>query len=224
MDIQSRFPDDCRENEFIMDGPAGGLQARLACPRQARQPKMAALLCHPHPLYGGNLDNKVVYMLASTLARLGIVVLRFNFRGVGKSEGQYAEGEGETRDAEAAAQWLRATQAPGRLWLAGFSFGAYVALRAAKTIQADRLTLVAPPVQRFSFQQTPGNIPCQVIQGEADEVVDPQAVHAWVENLNPRPDYYRLPEATHFFHGRLTELRDKIMEWDARQTRGSDGE
>jgi alpha/beta superfamily hydrolase len=172
-----------------------------------------AVICHPHPLFGGTMDNKVVTTVARALNASGIPTVRFNFRGVGKSEGTYDAGIGETADAAAVASW-GAARWPGRqLIIAGFSFGAYVALRLAQQLAASHLITIAPAVGRFDFSalRVP-ECPWLVVQGDADEVVDPQSVIDWVGGLEPRPKLVVMPGVGHFFHGRLHELRDAVRD------------
>jgi alpha/beta superfamily hydrolase len=171
-----------------------------------------ALICHPHPLYGGTMDNKVVTSVARALHDCAIPTLRFNFRGVGRSSGTYDNGIGETADAAAVAAW-GAVRWPGRsVIVAGFSFGGYVALRLAGQIAADRLIAVAPAVLRFDPNSRAPKCPFTIIQGDADDVVDPQAVIAWASALSPAPRLIVLPGVGHFFHGRLHDLRDAVID------------
>jgi alpha/beta superfamily hydrolase len=193
-----------------LDGPAGKLESLV---EDAGTPGgFYAVLCHPHPLFGGTMDNKVVSTLAKAMRDVGIPSLRFNFRGVGASAGAFDEGRGETEDADAIAAW-GAQRWPGRqLVLAGFSFGAYVALRLAGQRPTSRLITIAPPVQRFDFSGL--NLPtCPwlIVQGDADEVVDPRGVFDWVDALAPKPQLIVMPGVGHFFHGRLNELRDAVV-------------
>jgi uncharacterized protein len=175
-----------------------------------------AVVCHPHPLFGGTMQNKVVTTVARALQESGIPTLRFNFRGVGASAGAFDHGVGETADAEAVASW-GAQRWPGRtLVLAGFSFGGYVALRLAQQRdsqnRAPRLLItVAPAVERFDSESTSvPRCPWLIIQGDADDVVDPAAVIHWASTLNPTPQLVVLPGAGHFFHGRLPEVREAV--------------
>lgn len=171
-----------------------------------------AVICHPHPLYGGTMDNKVVTTVARALHECAIPTLRFNFRGVGKSHGSYDEGIGETADAAAVAAW-GAVRWPGRsVIVAGFSFGGYVALRLVGQIAAERLIAVAPAILRFDANARAPDCPFTIIQGDADEVVDPQAVIAWASALTPAPSLRVLPGVGHFFHGRLHDLRDAVID------------
>lgn len=175
---------------------------------------ITVIICHPHPLFEGTMHNKVVTMLAKTFHTLGVRTVRFNFRGVGKSSGKYAEGIGETEDVIAIAHWIKTVCPNDKLWLAGFSFGAFVALRAAEKLHPAQLITVAPPVVNFNFDfalNTPITSPWILVQGENDEIVAPEAVFNWAEKLNPKPTIIRMKNTSHFFHGKLTELRDKLL-------------
>jgi len=197
---------------FTLPGPEGRLEAVLDLPEDSPPPPPAiGVVCHPHSLHGGSLDNKVVWMIARTYVAQGVPTLRFNFRGVGRSEGEYDQGRGEQADLAAAAGWLRERFPGAPLWLAGFSFGSFVAWQARAAVQAARLLLVAPPVDLFDFgPPQPVEIPWCVIQGSDDEIVSPAAVREWVA-AQPNPPHYReLAGAGHFFHGRLNDLRREI--------------
>jgi alpha/beta superfamily hydrolase len=190
-------------------GPAGLIEGLLDYPDAP--PIAAAVVCHPHPLQGGAMQNKVAYMLARAFNDMGAVSLRFNFRGVGRSEGSFDQGIGETADALAAIDWLSA-QHPGLpLWLGGFSFGSYVALRAQSQRQVARLVTVAPAVERFATAdlREPA-CPWLLVQGDADDVVSPQKVLEWARSLAQPPHIVEMAGAGHFFHGRLNELREAI--------------
>jgi uncharacterized protein len=198
----------------IIEGPAGDLEA-VADEAEGVAQKRYAVVCHPHPLYGGTMDNKVVYTLARALQSVGIATLRFNFRGVGKSAGAYDHGRGETSDAAAVADY-GASRWPGReLVLAGFSFGAYVALSLASQRRTAQLVTVAPPVGRFEFDFSPlgrPGCPWLLVQGEADELVDPRMVLDWAQSLEIKPDVRVVPGAGHLFHGQLVPLREAVRE------------
>jgi uncharacterized protein len=195
---------------FALRGPAGRLEVSVDLPED--EPRSGvAIVCHPHPQHGGTMHNKVVTMLERSLRESGLATLRFNFRGVGASEGEYAEGIGESEDLAAVVDWVRSRRGGDAIWLAGFSFGSYVALRSAARLGADALITVAPPVGRWDFEgfDMPA-CPWLLIQGEEDEVVDPEAVFDWAGRLKPAPHVVRMPETSHFFHRRLMDLRGAV--------------
>ena len=190
--------------EAQRDTAPADVRARLSHPP-------IAVVCHPHPLYGGTLTNKVAHTVAKTFAGMGVETLRFNFRGVGQSQGEFDHGLGEVNDMLAAVSWLRERYPEAPLWLAGFSFGAFVALSGHKLARADRLLLVAPPVAMFEFPAEAGvEIPWCVIQGTEDEVVDSAQVVAWASNQIHVPKICTVAGGGHFFHGRLVTLKEMI--------------
>jgi alpha/beta superfamily hydrolase len=196
---------------LFIEGEAGALEAIVE--ETAVAGSSYGIVCHPHPLFGGTMDNKVVTTVARALQETGIPTVRFNFRGVGASAGAYDQGVGETADADAVAAW-GAQRWPGRdLVIAGFSFGAYVALRLAQQRVPKHLITVAPALELFdAFGMTVPRCPWVVIQGDADDVVDPAAVINWVNGLDPKPRLVVLPGVGHFFHGRLRDLRDAVVD------------
>lgn len=198
------------EHLFI-EGQAGALEAIVE--ETAVPGSSYGIVCHPHPLFGGTMDNKVVTTIARALHETGIPTVRFNFRGVGASAGAYDRGVGETADADAVASW-GARRWPGRdLVIAGFSFGAYVALHLAQQRAPRHLITVAPALELFdAFGMTAPRCPWLVVQGDADDVVDPASVINWVNGLDPKPRLVVLPGVGHFFHGRLRELRDAVAD------------
>lgn len=198
------------KNHFLIEGAAGNLEVTLDEPDSPER-NAIAVCCHPHPLHGGAMTNKVIHTVSRTLAGLGIPSLRFNFRGVGESEGEYDEGNGEQQDLIKAVQWLQEKYPNRPLWLAGFSFGSWIAALQAKSLDANQLISIAPPVNRFNFDkfEVP-DCPWLVVQGDADEVVDPDAVFKWLDDLPIKPDVIRMQGAGHFFHSRLVELRELI--------------
>lgn len=202
----------CVGEPVWITGPAGMLEGITACPPEGRPMHGIGVICHPHPLYGGTLHNKVVDYLSRTLNDLGVGTLRFNFRGVEQSEGEYAQGIGEADDLRAVLNWAQ-RQRPGHpLWLAGFSFGAYVALRVAHEFPLTQLITVAPPVNFFDFSalQPPG-CPWMLVQGETDEIVPSDQVLAWAGRQSAAPTLIRMPGVGHFFHGNLNRLREELV-------------
>lgn len=193
---------------LLLPGPAGAIELACALPEPGTARTGTAVICHPHPLQGGTMHNKVVTIIERALRELGLATVRFNFRGVGASEGSYDEGNGESDDLAAIVGWVREVRPGDAVWLAGFSFGSYVALRNAQRLDAAALVTVAPPVGRWDFSQiTLPECPWLVVQGEEDEIVDPAAVFDWIDSLAEPPQLVRMPETGHFFHRRLMDLR-----------------
>jgi alpha/beta superfamily hydrolase len=190
----AQFPDSTAE--LRLPGPAGALEVAVDLPEPELARAGTAIFCHPHPLHSGTMHNKVVTMAERSLRELGLRTVRFNFRGVGASEGQYDDGRGETLDL---------------LWLCGFSFGSYVALLGARHLPVKQMVSIAPPAGRWDFSAVlPPTCPWLVVQGEEDDVVEPQAVYDWVESLPEKPTLVRMPDTGHFFHRRLMDLRGAI--------------
>jgi alpha/beta superfamily hydrolase len=199
---------------FLLPGPAGALETLTSCPANENAVAATAVIAHPHPLRGGTMHNKVVHTLAKTFGELGLRTVRFNFRGVGASEGSFGDAEGETEDLLAMLAWVRRQRPQDEIWLAGFSFGGYVVARAAQQQPVAQLVSVAPAVNMYYFKsmQSPPNVPWLVIQGDADEIVPVQAVLDWTEQMQPPPRLVMLQGVGHFFHGRLHDLRQVLIE------------
>jgi uncharacterized protein len=200
-----------RLREVTLEGPAGALEGLLQ-ERDPRDHALAAVVCHPHPLYGGTLHNKVVHRIASVLHELGASVLRFNFRGVAGSAGTHDQGVGELEDARAALRWMEGRHPGSRLWVAGFSFGSWVAARlVASEPQVERVILVAPPVgtSDFSAMRTSAT-PKLVIQGTHDDLCPMALLEAEFPNWADPKTLIRVEGATHFFDRRLVQLGDAI--------------
>ncbi|MBT9599177.1 MAG: alpha/beta fold hydrolase [Vitreoscilla sp.] len=190
-------------------GPAGAIEAALDAPPADSTVNGVAVICHPHPQHGGTMDNKVAQTLARAFVQLGYRAVRFNFRGVGASEGAWDDGRGEVDDALAV---IAAVREPGRpLALAGFSFGGYVASRAAARLAAEapveRLVLIGPATRNFDVAAVPADT--LVVHGEADDVVPLQATLDWA-----RPQHLPVvvvPGVGHFFHGQLSLLKSIVV-------------
>jgi alpha/beta superfamily hydrolase len=210
-----------------LTGPAGDIEARIETPHVAgdasaasdsRAPTPGArkftafgVICHPHPLFGGTLDNKVVYSLARAFHDLGVPTIRFNFRGVGKSAGSFADGIGETEDVLAVVAAGREKWPDAVLWLGGFSFGGAVAVRAAAQADPVRLVTVAPAIRRVSLEGvTMPTCPWLIVQGDHDDLVDHREIIEWAAHLPHPPEIALLPGVEHLFHGKLNELRDAV--------------
>ncbi|MGH8272856.1 MAG: alpha/beta hydrolase [Gammaproteobacteria bacterium] len=203
-----------KREKLFFPGPAGRLEAVLEYPRN--EPVGAAgTVCHPHPQYRGTMENKVVYTLARAAVEAGAVALRFNFRGVGKSEGRYGEGRGELEDFRAAEHWLEARYPNLARWRLGFSFGAAIVIAASVGEPCDRLVTVAPPADRLQeYGLSPEAAPQAgrwlLVQGDADEVVSPQAALDWARSLASPPESAMFEGVGHYFHGHLTPLRERV--------------
>ncbi len=204
-------------DRITIEGPVGPLQAAWH-PIEGSDDYL--IICHPHPLFDGTMDNKVVTTVAKSYLDMGVNVLRFNFRGVGQSAGEYGNVEGEVADCQAALAWLSERHNIKRLFLAGFSFGCYVAAKVAfdlkqhfANLEMEHLLLVAPSVINSPFEKaTPLVCPTTVVMGAKDEVVPFQDVSDWVESLYPPAEFIELSQATHFFHGQLVVLKQEIKE------------
>jgi alpha/beta superfamily hydrolase len=193
-------------------GPVGPLEAITTCPSSPR--RGTVIICHPHPQHGGTMHNKVVHMLARSFGEMSLRTVRFNFRGVGESRGEFGHGIGETEDVLAVLEWTRALRPDDQLWLSGFSFGAFMALRAAARFAVAQLILVAPPVQHYPELGAPPtpNVPMVVLQGDQDDVVSSVAVTEWTRTSSPQTVLKVFPDTGHFFHGRLNDLRSMVQE------------
>ncbi len=228
-----------RAQRLSVAGPAGEIEALLETPaddeiagaildgecrpeglgagkgaEQSAQPARFGVVCHPHPLYGGTLDNKVVYTLARAFVELGVPCIRFNFRGVGRSAGRFDEGRGETADALAVIAYGRERWPAASLWLAGFSFGGAVAVRAAADARPERLVAVAPGITRVAMEGIASPAcPWLIVQGDADDVIEPAPVLEWARRQSTVPTVRQLCGAGHFFHGRLHELRQVVLDF-----------
>ena len=194
------------QRKITFTGAAGLLEGVLHLPNNA--PNAIAMVAHPLPTMGGTMDNKVVTTLCRTFLELNYAVLRFNFRGVGESAGEYDEGNGETEDAIAAANLLQETYPELPLTCAGFSFGGYVQARAATELNPEKLVLIAPAVGRFEMPDVPENT--LVVHGDLDEVVPLEDVLNWARPM--QLPVIVLTGAEHYFHGRLTQLKQIVLQ------------
>lgn len=201
---------------LLIDGPAGQLEALLELTESA-QPQAVAVVCHPHPVHGGTLQNKVVHTLARAFVSCDIAALRFNFRGVGVSAGEFDDAAGEYDDAVAAVNWLQARYPELPVWLAGFSFGGAIAIRVANSHSVAGLVSVAPAVRRFAADvESAPACPWLLVQGDEDELVDIDETIEFVNRLEPGPELAVFEGGGHFFHGRLVELRSTVEAFIAR--------
>lgn len=199
------------EHSMMLQGQAGLLEACLVVPGTINS-KYFAILGHPHSLQGGTMNNKVVTTMARVFKDLEIPSLRFNFRGVGHSQGAYDHGIGESEDMIALARELQQEHPNVHFIFAGFSFGSYVAYRAASTIHPSTLITIAPPVHHYDYTEfVPAPNPWLIVQGLADEVVPASLVLDFAQKANPSLPLIEFTETGHFFHGKLLELKDELL-------------
>ena len=207
------------EHHLFLQGNAGRLEAVLSVPQQ-RNSTIVAFLGHPHSLQGGTMNNKVVTTMARVFKELGIPSLRFNFRGVGQSEGVYDAGIGESEDMLALVQQWQQEQPAAKLIFAGFSFGSYVAYRAAAQCKQSSLITIAPAVTHYDYKEFhPAPRPWLIVQGDEDEVIPPELVFAFAEKEQPILPVIRFANTTHFFHGKLVALKVQLVEYLTSQIR-----
>lgn len=203
-----------RETPVLIDGPCGQLEALSLNVPDARG---VALICHPNPVQGGTMLNKVISTLQRTARDAGLATVRFNYRGVGASTGSHDMGSGEVDDAEAVARWVRAQYPELPLTLMGFSFGGFVAAALGGRLEnrgetINHLFMVAPAVHRLTEDNPPAErCPLTLIQPESDEVVEPESVYAWSAALERPHQLLKVAECGHFFHGKLTDLKDLVL-------------
>ncbi|BBJ24057.1 alpha/beta hydrolase [Candidatus Nitrotoga sp. AM1P] len=187
-------------------GPAGKLEVVIHIPDIV--PRAIAVIAHPLPTVGGTMENKIVTTLAKTFTELGFAALRFNFRGVGASSGEFDNGNGEVDDALTVTRYALSKYGDLPLILSGFSFGGYVQARAAQQLSPWQLVLIAPAVTRYAMPPVPPNT--LLVHGELDEVVSLTDVMQWARPQ--RLPIVVLPGAVHFFHGRLDQLKEIVRD------------
>lgn len=206
---------------LTIPGPSGPLEALLDQPAPGVTPRAAVVFCHPHPQHGGTMHTKAVFQGAKGLARIGCVVLRFNFRGVGASAGQFDAGPGEMADFTAAVDEMAARYPGTPIWAAGFSFGSWVALEAGATDpRVSLLVGIAPPVSRegYAFEHILSSTkPKFFVQGSLDETCPIRDMWAFYARLQEPKELAVIDGATHLFEGRAPEvgeaLEDLLADW-----------
>lgn len=206
--------------EVVINGPEGQLEGRYHHSKQDNAP--IAVLLHPHPQHGGTMNNKVVYALYHAFVHAGFSTLRFNFRGVGRSQGIFDRGEGELSDAASALDWMQSYNPnASACWIAGFSFGAWIAMQLLmRRPEIDAFIAIAPPANSFDFGFL---APCPasglIIQGDQDQLVATKSVQRLVTKLINQRDiriaHNIIPGADHFFHNHLEPLTGVIEHYIA---------
>lgn len=200
------------KRSLLIAGPTGLLEMCISIPKDSQGFTM--IICHPHSLQGGTMNNKVVTTVEKACLELGCKVIRFNFRGVGQSEGVYDDGQGEVQDVSTIIDWAQNHFLSDRIFLVGFSFGSFVAYQASLSHSISGLCLIAPPIHHYEY---PSSIPpCawSVIIGDKDELVPLDAVIEWLKTKpNQNYQFQIFKDTTHFFHGKLIELKDYIQSY-----------
>tara|TARA_R110002110_G_scaffold121431_2_gene297195 strand:+ start:25152 stop:25805 length:654 start_codon:yes stop_codon:yes gene_type:complete len=205
----TEFPQD--EKPFSIDGDVGILECVA---KSVENPKGLGIICHPHPLYQGSMHNKVVHTAARAFNNKNLNTIRFNYRGVGESEGEFGDSIGEVEDLNAVIRWAQSVMPNHKLWLAGFSFGSFIAAKGAILHPCQQLFTIAPAVHHQPYEQV-ANVACPwvVIQGTQDEVVPPEQVYDWFQRQQAQShnamQLIKL-DASHYYHGTLVILRAYI--------------
>lgn len=195
---------------MMIQGNVGALELCVKLPSEMTDQTPLLIVAHPHPLHGGSFHNKVVQTLAKAGAELSALVVLFNFRGVGASEGEFDHGHGERYDLLTVVEFAQAHWGQRELWLSGFSFGAWMSALVAERLQPQQLLLVAPPVSLYPMERVSlSGFKLTVIQGGEDEVVDAQHVMLWSQQQTS--DILWRSQASHYFHGQLLWLRKAVM-------------
>lgn len=204
--------------DIIMNGPEGRLEGRYYHSKAAQAP--IAMMLHPHPQHGGTMNNRIVYTMFHAFVKMGFSVLRFNFRGVGRSQGSYADGEGELADATSALDWLQSVnENASQCWVSGFSFGAWIGMQLLmRRPEINGFISVAPPANMFDFSFL---APCPssglFLQGAQDDLVPEASVGRLVEKLNAQKgisiDYRLDPHAGHYFENQMEQVESHIQDY-----------
>ena len=205
------MPSPGKTGRGTIAGPVGKLECMASVPTET--PRGIAVTCHPHPLHGGAMGNKVVYALDAVAQKLGMATARFNFRGVGASQGTHDNAQGEIDDCLSVVEWMRSSFPEQPLLLSGFSFGAYVALAAAHRAEPKVLVSVAPPFGRYferDIDPPHPECPWLVVHARDDDVVDFAETQTALAQYTPGPALAPMEEGGHFFHGRLQDIRDAV--------------
>lgn len=202
------------QSSMTIPGPVGLLQVCIETGSKAgvlATGNYCVVICHPHPLYGGTMDSQVVISIARVYRDLGVTVARFNFRGVGASEGAHDEGVGEVGDLRAVAQHLLCQRVNSRLLIAGYSFGAAIVAAGDASLKASHIALIAPPTENYPFAPRGYfSCPAVVILGAKDDLARAHSASKWAKQLSSRIDVITLAETDHFFTGQLAALASAL--------------
>ncbi|MBS0271224.1 MAG: alpha/beta hydrolase [Proteobacteria bacterium] len=204
--------------EVLITGPIGRIEARYQQGKGRNAP--LAIVLHPHPEHGGTMNNKITYALFRAFVDQGFSTLRFNFRGVGRSEGKFDHGEGELSDAAACLDWLQVQNPePSQCWVAGFSFGAWICMQLLmRRPELDGFIAVAPPANMYDFTfLAPCPVSGLILQGAKDEIVPKDSIQKLVSRLSAQRglhiDYRTVPDADHFFTDQIPDLTTHVHDY-----------
>tara|TARA_R110000868_G_scaffold124730_4_gene329542 strand:+ start:9603 stop:10277 length:675 start_codon:yes stop_codon:yes gene_type:complete len=200
----------------FINGNAGQIETVINTAKDQNNSEYIAIICHPHPLHGGTMHNKVVHTASKSFNELGFDTIRFNYRGVGKSTGEFGNSIGESDDLQSVIHWLKKYKPNTKLILAGFSFGSFIALSCAQNTENNchALISIAPAVNHQDYNQympMDKNLPWLLIHGTKDEIIDLNIVTNWIDTLSIKPEVQLFTDATHFFHGYLIDLKKTII-------------
>jgi uncharacterized protein len=209
---------------IFIKGPVGQLEVAINLPASAR-PLGIALIAHPNPVQGGTMEHKIVHTIARSFLQMDYATVRFNYRGVGKSEGEFDQGIGETDDAHAVLEYAQTHLGLKKIVLAGFSFGGFIQVELIQRLLAEidciqGMILIGPAVGRFPIKDLPPHLPCLILQGEDDDIILVKDVLAWAKRQK-RPVVV-FPDCGHFFHGRLADIQNEILQRRAVYTKQGD--
>lgn len=201
---------------LLIPGPSGLLECAINLPASGN-PKAIALIAHPNPVQGGTMDHKIVHTLARTFLQMDYATVRFNYRGVGQSQGTFDNGEGEVDDAETVLNYAQTHLGLEKTVLAGFSFGGFIQVELINRLVVQgnanaihAMVLVGPAVVRFPMRDIPEELNCLILQGEDDDIIPTPDVMLWAKRQ--KRSVVVFPECGHFFHGRLMELQKEILQ------------
>ena len=213
---QIPFPE--KESYLILNGDSGNIEL-LACPKnqkllEASKTNAIAIICHPHPLHGGTMNNKVVFTLHKAFFDSGYATVRFNFRGVGRTEGVHDNGIGEANDLQTVINWVKSTNPNCEIVLAGFSFGAFISFKTSKTIDCKGLVTVAPVIHHQDYNKyLPLSCPWLAVGAELDDIIPAQQLADWITENTSEVNFIEISGCDHFFHGKLPELKSAVIAW-----------
>lgn len=206
-----------KKSRFFVDGFEGNLELETESAKLNTKDKIVGIICHQHPLHeNSNMNNKVIFTIARAMQNVGVATVKFNYRGVGLSDGKYGNKLGEIEDLNSVYTWVKSVLPDHKIWLAGFSFGTSIVSQAAINIKPDLITLIAPPVSNLEYPEfnsaevVEHSVNRIIVYADNDEVAASDILPNWSEKLIVQTKLINISGAGHFFHGRLPELREAL--------------